>query len=605
MLADILLNPGVAALIALWAAATVWPGYPASGSRIACSATAAFPALAMTAVASSTPASGLLLPPRAASTHALTATAALTPVATRTLLPVALFAAVAFMRVHGTRSRTPQIGAVGTLPTPGLPFGAKFSPSWWPLIPASSLPERLLVVILTVLPADALAPVVLVVALIAVLSDALTAELSLGAITIASKLALPFAAGPTAIVSSVLNPGVSAAESLAVASRITRAALVALVPVHAAALTTLMIVVCHFEGTPFLTCGVAIFRSHRHRPPSLTVARGVPWRPAGVAGADLAVACRNWKSLRENCCTRCAQRRTKAWSDRLRMGYRGWHLGRQQEAAPAAEAAVAERTGRVPGVSESRGKRPGARGRRAFARSAQAGIYPARDHDLFRLYRHQYPPHDLTQFLPRRDRHGWRPQRLPHRHPRGPWLPAHLRRGASVAAWPGPGHGHRPHRRRDRVLPLCRSSHLRRVDHPDAHRQRRLPLLAPAPGRARSLVSQAGRGGERAGTLPLYRICRHHRRAAGDAGNPLLRGSNVRRSSRGAGAMVTRSLRGDRGLRLRRRGGHLPLSRLRQRPCRGPRRATYHLAQGIQPLLLAELSRRLAHADLFRLRALC
>jgi hypothetical protein len=136
------------------------------------------------------------------------------------------------------------------------------------------LPERLLVVILTVLPADALASVVLAVALIAILSDALTAELSLGAITIASKLALPFAAGPTAIVSSVLNPGVSAAESLAVASRITRAALVALVPVHAAALTTLMIVVCHFEGTPFLTCGVAIFRSHRHRPPCFNGCKG-------------------------------------------------------------------------------------------------------------------------------------------------------------------------------------------------------------------------------------------------------------------------------------------------------------------------------------------
>ena len=32
MLANILLDPGVAALIALWAAATVWPGHPASGS---------------------------------------------------------------------------------------------------------------------------------------------------------------------------------------------------------------------------------------------------------------------------------------------------------------------------------------------------------------------------------------------------------------------------------------------------------------------------------------------------------------------------------------------------------------------------------------------
>ena len=61
--------------------------------------------------------------------------------------------------------------------------------------------------LLTVLPADALASVILGVALIAILSDALIAELSLGAVAIAGKLALPFAAGPPAIVATVLNRG--------------------------------------------------------------------------------------------------------------------------------------------------------------------------------------------------------------------------------------------------------------------------------------------------------------------------------------------------------------------------------------------------------------
>ena len=123
-----------------------------------------------------------------------------------------------------------------------------------------------------------------------------------------------------------------------------------------------------------------------------------------------------------------------------------------------AEAAIAERSGRTGCVGKNRGKRPGARRRRALARSAQAGIYPARDHHLFRLYRHQYPPDDLTQFLPRRDRHGRRPQRLSHRHPRGARLPAHLRRGASAATRLGSGHGRRSRRRRGRLLPLCRNA---------------------------------------------------------------------------------------------------------------------------------------------------
>ena len=57
-------------------------------------------------------------------------------------------------------------------------------------------------------------------------------------------------------------------------------------------------------------------------------------------------------------------------------------------------------------------------------------------------------------------------------------------------------------------------------------------------------------------------------------------------------------------LRFCRCAGHLPLSRLRQRARRGSCRAANHLAQGVQPLLLAEFSRRLAPADLFRLCAL-
>jgi hypothetical protein len=59
--------------------------------------------------------------------------------------------------------------------------------------------------LLTVLPADALASIILAVALIAILGYALIAELSLCAVAIAGKLALPFTAGTAAIVASVLN----------------------------------------------------------------------------------------------------------------------------------------------------------------------------------------------------------------------------------------------------------------------------------------------------------------------------------------------------------------------------------------------------------------
>jgi hypothetical protein len=135
------------------------------------------------------------------------------------------------------------IGAIRTLPTTELPFATKLPLSWWPLLPISSLPESLIVVVLAVLPADTLASIVLAVALVAILSDALITELPLGAIAIASKLALPFAAGPPAIVSSVLDPGASAARSSWVARRATVTAFVVLVPVHVAVSVMVMFVV--------------------------------------------------------------------------------------------------------------------------------------------------------------------------------------------------------------------------------------------------------------------------------------------------------------------------------------------------------------------------
>jgi hypothetical protein len=126
--------------------------------------------------------------------------------------------------------------------------------------------------LLTVLPADALASVILVVALITILGDALIAELSLGAIAIAGKLALAFAAGPAAIVASVLNPGTPAARSLLVAGIATVTAFV--VPVHAAALVMLMVVVCHFDELLYWSAGVAIPRSYCHRAPCLKGRKG-------------------------------------------------------------------------------------------------------------------------------------------------------------------------------------------------------------------------------------------------------------------------------------------------------------------------------------------
>ena len=72
--------------------------------------------------------------------------------------------------------------------------------------------------LLTVLPADALASVILGVALIAILGDALIAELSLGTVAIAGKLALPFTTGQAAIVASVLNRGTLLTDSPLVAA---------------------------------------------------------------------------------------------------------------------------------------------------------------------------------------------------------------------------------------------------------------------------------------------------------------------------------------------------------------------------------------------------
>jgi hypothetical protein len=230
MLADVLLDPGVASLIALWTAAPVRPGHPASGSRVARAAAAAFPVRTRAAVALDAPVPGSLLPPGVAPANALTTAGALTPVAAGVLLPVALSCVIAFMRV------------------------------------------RVMLPRLTILPANPLAFILLAKALIAILRDALIAELSLGAIAIAGKLALAFAAGPTAIIPSILDPGIPAAGSPLVAGIATVTAFV--VPVHAAALVMLMVVVCHFDELLSWSAGVAIPRSYCHRAPCLKGRKG-------------------------------------------------------------------------------------------------------------------------------------------------------------------------------------------------------------------------------------------------------------------------------------------------------------------------------------------
>jgi hypothetical protein len=125
-----------------------------------------------------------------------------------------------------------------------------------------------------VLPADVLASIILDVALIAILSDALITELSLGAIAVAGKLALPFAAGPTAVVSSVLNPGTLAARSPLVIRVVTVTALSTFVPVHAASVVMVMVVACHLKKAPFVVRRVVILWSHRHRTPYLKGRKG-------------------------------------------------------------------------------------------------------------------------------------------------------------------------------------------------------------------------------------------------------------------------------------------------------------------------------------------
>jgi hypothetical protein len=274
MLADIFLDSGIASLITLWTAATVRTGHPASGSRVACAA--AFRSLAMTAVALSTPACGLLLPPGAASTNALTATGALSPVAARSLVPVASFVAVALRRAHGTWFRTALFGAVRTLPTTELPFAAIFPLSWWALLPAPFTLERLIVVILTVLPADALASVVLAVALIGVLSDALITELSLGAIAVAGILALALATGPATVLTTVhrslpAEPGLTATLAAELVS-------VTFIPIHIPMLMMAMFAMSHLKRPPSRCSRRAMHGSRDTHVSALWVARAVPWR---------------------------------------------------------------------------------------------------------------------------------------------------------------------------------------------------------------------------------------------------------------------------------------------------------------------------------------
>jgi hypothetical protein len=137
------------------------------------------------------------------------------------------------------------------------------------LIPTNSLPERVIVLMVTVLPTNTLASVILVVALIAILSDTLIAELSLSAVAIAGKLALALTAGPAAIRSSVLNPGASVAKLPLEASLTTMAVFVVLVPAFAEAAVMLMVVVCHFESSFLDTRGCDLQVAVSSRPISL------------------------------------------------------------------------------------------------------------------------------------------------------------------------------------------------------------------------------------------------------------------------------------------------------------------------------------------------
>src|SRR5215213_9747033 len=99
----------------------------------------------------------------------------------------------------GLRANGDQLRAARSDPgpvTPGLPST---------LALAVTVMAVILAHVVTVLPADALASVILAVALIAILSDALIAELSLGAVAIAGKLALPFAAAQATVLALVLS----------------------------------------------------------------------------------------------------------------------------------------------------------------------------------------------------------------------------------------------------------------------------------------------------------------------------------------------------------------------------------------------------------------
>jgi hypothetical protein len=131
-----------------------------------------------------------------------------------------------------------------------------------------------LVYFLAILPADALAAVILTIALIAILGDALIAELSLGAVAIAGKLALPFTAGAAAIVSLVLNRGTLVASSPLVSPATSETMFVVLIPVDAVVLTLQIVVTSHSGGSPFLARGVALRMSHGDCAPWLMGRKG-------------------------------------------------------------------------------------------------------------------------------------------------------------------------------------------------------------------------------------------------------------------------------------------------------------------------------------------
>ena len=195
-------------------------------------------------------------------------------------------------------------------------------------------------------------------------------------------------------------------------------------------------------------------------------------------------------------------------------------------------------------------------------------------------------PRRSTQFFPRRDRHGRRAQRLSHRHPRGPWVPAHFRRGdsaaaglalATVIALAVAGVGYFLFAGTHSFVGLIIPTLIASVGyHSWLQLQDALGLSLARQGEEGSVLGRfrsIGFAGTIVALLVMLAILLRVDRISGDL-------------TTGAGAVAARSLRGDGGSALRRRGVifRFPVSECTRR---GPCRAAHHLAQGIPALLLA------------------